>query len=92
MNTYEIKVERDNQTYNFRIWSEEALGGDWCISLDVPLPAEEQDEVFVKYDHIHPSWPDGSARYFPSDYIAFGHLELMIKQDKLRRKAEQEEN
>jgi hypothetical protein len=67
MDTYEIKVERNGTTYNFSIWSEEALAGDWCLALN-PIS-----------DPIHPSWPDGTARYFPSLASAVEHIPEMIR-------------
>ena len=86
-NTYEIKIERGNMTYHFRLWTEEALDGDWCLALDIPIPGEGE----TQYEHIHPSWPDGSARYFPADYVAFTHIDAMIQeQERLHREALEE--
>ena len=83
-NTYEIKVRRGNPTtlYRFRIWTEEALGGEWCLELDLPVTVDGLDTIF---EPIGAHWSNGDARYFVDAPAAFAHIEEMIKEQEANK-------
>ena len=78
-NHYEVKVEHGNpaKLYQFRIWTEEALGGEWGLEMDVPVAGR----VEIIYEPIGASWPNGDARYFADAPAAFAHIERMIPEE-----------
>lgn len=72
-NIYGITVERVNsprpRDYLFNIWTDEALGGEWCLELAIGNGYEYG---------IGAHWANGDARYFADAAAAFAHIETMI--------------